>query len=110
MGFVLVLLTSTCILFVMRVRMLILYGALEILAGVVTITSPIDRGNRPIAQSEKSIALILVVLGGLYIVIRGLDNVDKLTNTFACCMRLTPTVRYTKLILTATTCMGFRVI
>ena len=48
----------------MRVRTLTLYGALEILVGVVAITSSTSHEIGQFAQSEKSIALILAVLGG----------------------------------------------
>jgi hypothetical protein len=61
--FVPVLPTLTCILLVMHVRILILYGALEILVGVVAITSSISDENRPIRTIGESIALILAVVG-----------------------------------------------
>ena len=72
----------------MRVRMLTLYGALEILVGVVAITSSTSHEIGQSAQSEKSIALIVAVLGGVYKVIRGLDNV------LAYYMQLAPAVRF----------------
>jgi hypothetical protein len=97
--FVPVLLILTWALFVMRVKVLLLYAALEILVGVVAITSSISHAIDQPAQSNQSIALILAVLGGIYIVIRGLDNADKSIRTLPHYTQLAPVIPATKLYL-----------
>jgi hypothetical protein len=84
-------------LFVMRVQTLIAYGTLEIIVGLLAIVSSISQipgqtnsdipGQTTSHIPGQTTAYILSILAGIYIVIRGLDNVDKSMNTLPCYMQ-----------------------
>jgi hypothetical protein len=89
--FVPILLVLTWLLFVMRVKILLLYGALEIAVGIAVISSSI--GQEAAKANQSGVVLIIAVLGGVYVIIRGLDNVDKSITTLAGRMTKLPYIR-----------------
>lgn len=58
-------------LFWLRCRQLLVYGCLELVASIGTITYAV---NLP---SASLLAKVVGILGGAYIMVRGLDNLDK---------------------------------
>jgi hypothetical protein len=89
--FVPILLVLTWLLFVMRVKILLLYGALEIAVGIAVISSSI--GQEAAKANQSGVVLIIAVLGGVYVIIRGLDNADKSITTLAGRMTKLPYIR-----------------
>jgi hypothetical protein len=59
------------LLYILRARALCVYAVSEILAGVAAISASVY-GN-----SASDFARVIAVLGGTYIIVRGLDNFDK---------------------------------
>lgn len=76
-------LVLACLLYLLRKRRRVLYGAVEIIAGVGTLvtTYPVARQTcGTFAESCEPIPLYVIVLGtltGIYVVIRGLDNIQQ---------------------------------
>jgi hypothetical protein len=69
---------AACLLYKMRRQTTLLYGGAEILFGVVTLF-----GTLGAAQTSGMQALDWVkFVGGLYVIVRGLDNIGRWTNTF----------------------------
>ena len=63
--------TFSIILYGMRIHLLLLYGVIELTAGAAAIVGAYQNPDQPYLPRA------LAVAGGVYILVRGLDNIDK---------------------------------
>ena len=71
---VILLIPTIYVLFILRKKNINFYGRIEIAVGFATIISIIYNPTENVATGVND---ILKLLGGIYVIIRGLDNVEK---------------------------------
>ena len=64
------------VLYQIRIRARVLYGVTEVFVGIAAVTSPV--ANDP----QANLAHLLGIAGGVYIVIRGFDNIENGVKAF----------------------------
>jgi hypothetical protein len=65
-------LTMAWLLYVLRERLLPLYAMLEIVIGIAAVTASVRTGS-----TADRVPHLIAVFGGIYVIVRGLDNLNK---------------------------------